>query len=205
MPRPWLLLALTACRLAPPPSFARVHHGPAYGTQLTTLVAMPADPAMCTPGQCGAVATATRMSLELAGYTIVDAELLNAELRRRTVHTTTSQSRPHAAVAPPFAPPSSDTSSRTEVEGITFQQVPPEDRAALVREVGAEGVLETQVLSAPGKHVWLTTYTIAVTLRTLDGRVVWNSACSDESGDLNDVRQAIEAATRCALESVALW
>jgi hypothetical protein len=201
-----LLLALAGCPLRPPPAQSRVQHGPAFGAQLVTVVALPAQPANCTPAECGAVATATRMALEFVGYTIIDAELLNAEMRRRTVKTHTSGSRaPHVAPRG-FQPPSSDTTESTSVEGgVTFQQAPPQERGALVRDVGADGVLETAVVSTPGEHVWVTRYTVAVTLRTLDGRVVWHSDCSDDAGDLDTERHAIESATRCALESALLW
>lgn len=201
------LVVLAGCRLYAPPAQARVHHGPAFGTPLTTVVALPAVPAMCTPAECGAVASASRISLELAGYTIVDAELINAQPRRRTTTSATEDDgvAPRLAQPDPLAPPHSDTTTATDVEGPTWQQAPAGERAQLVRDAGGDGLLQTSILASPGAHSWIVRHTVAFTLTTLDGQVVWQSSCTDEEGDHADERGAIEGATRCALESLALW
>ena len=187
--RTLVFIAIAGCQLYPDPAHARVYHGPAYGTHPTTIVALPAQPADCSEEQCRAVATAARMSLEVAGYTIVDAELVNAEMRRRT---TTSNTDVH-------------TAKRTEVEGKTWQDASPAEQARLVDDIGAEGVLETAIVKSDGDHVYTRRFTVALTMRTVDGRVIWRSDCADEGGDTKDERQALESATRCALESVMLW
>jgi hypothetical protein len=47
-----VLFVLAGCRLLPPPAEARVQHGPAFDSQPTTIVALPAVPAECSPAQC---------------------------------------------------------------------------------------------------------------------------------------------------------
>ena len=185
-----LVLALAACQLHPPPMAARVQHGPAYGAKLTTLLALPAEPAMCEPITCAAVQSATRMTLELAGYTIVDAEQINAEMRRRTTKTRTElteHTRPPPEPRQPYTPPASDSHSETTVDaGKAWNDAAPGERDEMARTLGADGLVHTTIVAAPGPHVWITRYTIAITLTTLDGHTLWHSECSADSGELED-------------------
>jgi hypothetical protein len=177
-----LLLLIASCQLYPSPAHARVMHGPAYGTPLTTLVALPAEPAMCEPAQCRAVDGVARLTLEYYGYTLVDAERVNAELRQRTV-----------------------TNDNAYVEGRTWRDATPDEQRALATDIGADGVLETAVMTSPGSHSYTRTYTVSLTVRALDGRIAWHSECADEAGDHKLERQALESAARCALDSAVLW
>jgi len=83
----WLVVIMTGCMWANPTPVARVQHGPAFGNKPRIVVAMPvtclADPTLCGPSHQRAVAEATRMALEFDGYSIVDSELVNAEMLRR--------------------------------------------------------------------------------------------------------------------------
>ena len=86
----WSLLALVlgGCHFTPPVPVAYVSLGPAHGQPLNPIAAMPV---MCGETSLGCqigyqvmVANTTRMALELGGGSLVDSELINAELRLRT-------------------------------------------------------------------------------------------------------------------------
>ena len=210
-----LLVMLAGCPWAAPVPRARVYHGPAYGPPLTTVVALPVEcdalREVCTPEHATAIAAATRMELEFVGYTVVDSELINAEMRRRTTETheqLTGPSVGRVEVQPQtFRPPSSGTSSTTAVSGgTTWFAASPEQQQALLAALGASGVLRTTIsLGEAHGMAQQRTVDVAVTLTRLDGQIAWRADCSVETGDYHSAEQAMELATHCALESVALW
>lgn len=186
-------LLLPGCFHAPPP-YARVHRGPAHGHVVDPIAAVPVTCVSdggfggCIPEYSKAVATATRMSLEFAGYALVDAELLNAETRRRSSKTV------------------GDTTT-VEKSGPEWKDLTPSAQRELLFSIGVRGVLHATItMGAPRGAAQQRTITVTVTVtRTSDDALAWRSQCSAESGDFNAPERAVELAARCALESPNLW
>jgi hypothetical protein len=191
-----LLCLLAACKFTPPTPQAYVQHGPAFGQAGTQLAALPvecgAQTLGCLPGYKVAVASATRISIEYGGYTLVDSELINAELQRRTSKT--------------VATADAETTT-TEVTGRTWLDLPPPRQRELLAAMGIQGVMRTTIamtvpLGMAGERI----VTVAVVVsRVADEQLVWRSRCSVVTGDYHSESQAIDLATRCALESGTLW
>jgi hypothetical protein len=209
-----LLACLAGCQLVPPPAHARVLRGAAHADPPTTIVALPIATTAATPEQAAAVASATRMALELDGYTVVDAELINAEMRRRTTETVERLSEAPPAPSERPAQSHSDTTTETKVSGgKTWLDAGVVTRTRLIAEVGAQGLLSTAIERSTGAMPWNGQVTVDLTLMRLDGRLVWRSECSANFGAVwsswwttqQAIEQAIERATHCALESAALW
>lgn len=182
------LLLATGCRYTAPTPQAYVTHGIALRAPITTLVALPVVcegfSVRCEPAQQVAVAAAARLGVEYLGYSVVDSDLLNAELRvRRT--TEAGGSGPHE-----------------EVSGKTWFDLDTEARRAFVAEIGAHGVLHTAINS--GGYSQPVTVRLAVT-KLEDDALVWQSQCQVATGDYNDELRAMDLATQCALESMTLW
>jgi hypothetical protein len=211
-----LLIVLTGCPWTAPTPLARVYHGPAFRAPAQTLAALPVvcatEPELCTPAHAAAVANATRMTLEFAGYSVVDSELLNAEMRRRT----TKAAVPVAARAPDlepaaqrneFRPPPNAIPDESEVSGgVTWTQASPAQQQDLLGAIGVDAVLQTRVGFGVAHGLsGQRTITVSMTVSRLDAAVVWASSCDVETGDYHSNEQAIELATRCALESATLW
>lgn len=184
---------LTGCFHAPPP-YARVHRGPAYGHVVDPIAAVPVTCASdgafggCIPEYSQAVATATRMSLEFAGYALVDAELLNAETRRRSSKTV-------------------GENTTVEKSGPEWKDLSPSAQRELLFSIGVRGLLRAAITMGPPRGAaQQRTITVTITVtRTSDDAVAWRSQCSAESGDFNAPERAVELAARCALESPSLW
>lgn len=146
----------------------------------------------CLPGYLFGVSSATRIALEFAGYTIVDSELINAELRRRSTVTTDT---------------ASSTETKTDVTGRLWSDLPLLEQRELLTAMGVRGVLRAQVaLGTPHGMAAQRTVTVGLSLARLDDDLlVWQTQCDVETGDYHSEAQAVDIATRCALESATLW
>lgn len=180
-----LVALATGCRYTREAPFARVHHGPAHRHSVDPLAALPVE---CTGGPFlgsdyrRAIASATRMGLELAGHDVVDAELLNAETRRRS-------------------------ESNDSKASIRFEELLPDQQRALLEAIGVRGVLRTSLHLGPTKGPHLdqdVTVSVAVH-RVGDDALAWRSVCTATGGPGLRLVAAIEDATRCALEAKELW
>jgi len=196
-----LLCLLAACAFTPPTPQAYVQRGPASGQIVNPLAALPVECGAatmgCLPGYKVAVASATRIAIELGGYTLVDSELINAELRRRTTITrewTDGESARGEITA-------------TEVTGLTWLDLPPHEQRELLAAMGIQGALHVTVsMTRPQGMAAQRLVTIEVTVsRLADGQLAWQSLCNVPTGDYHSEPYAIDLATRCALESGTLW
>jgi hypothetical protein len=191
-----LTLALAACSFTTPTPIAYVRRGPAYGQLVTPLAAMPVVCARttmgCMPGYRLAVASATRMAIELGGYSLVDSELINAELQRRSTRTRETPA---------------GVTTTTELTGRTWLDLAPQQQRDLLTAMGIKGLLyATITMGIPQGMASQRTVTVSIALTRLsDEQLVWQSECGVETGDYHSEPQAIELATRCALESGTLW
>jgi hypothetical protein len=211
------LLAMlgVACKFTPPTPVAYVTHGPAFGHDANPIAALPvrcgAAALGCLPGYQYAVASATRMALELGGVSLVDSELINAEMRLRTVRTRSSQHEYEAPSdqlgQPAQTTVSGSSESTTEVTGATWASLPPGEQRSLLEAIGVRGLLAATIfLGVPRGAAGQRTVTVRVAVTRLsDGALAWQSECGVETGDYHAEPQAVELATRCALESATLW
>lgn len=191
LPYTSLALALTlaiGCRYTPPTPQAYVTHGVALRAPITTLVALPVVcegfSIRCEPAEQVAVAAAARLGVEYLGYSLVDSDLLNAELRvRRTTEV-------------------GGSGPVEEVSGKTWFDLDTEARRAFVAQIGAHGVLHTAINSSGYRDP--VTVRLAVT-RLEDDALVWQSQCTVATSDYHDKLRAMDLATQCALESMTLW
>lgn len=190
------IAALVGCSFTPPAPVAYVRLGPARDALVTPLAALPVACARgtmgCREGYKRAIANTTRMAIELDGWSVVDGERINAELGRRETRTE----------ATAFG-------ERT-IEDVTQQSwldLPEQQQRDLLTAMGIRGVLHTTLaLGIPHGLAGQRTVTVAVGITRLsDEAIVWQSQCSVETGDYHSEPQAIELATRCALEAGALW
>lgn len=188
----WLLAfvvwSLTGCIWSQPTPVARVQHGPAFGSKPRIVVAMPvaclAEEDLCGIHHQQAIGEATRMALEFDGYSIVDSELVNAEMVRRR-HT-----------------------GREEqiVDGKLFGESSPAEQRQLLHDIGADGIVTTTVtISRYHDPNYSRTVAVEMAMLRLDGALVWWSQCRAESGNNASNDEAMDAATRCAIKSSTLW
>jgi hypothetical protein len=216
-PAVFRLVSLSAlvcgCSFTPPTPVAYVAHGPAFGQPVTPLAAMPVNcDAMtlgCLPGYQLAVANATRMAIEFGGYSLVDSELINAEMRVR--FTRTRQDLGTASTATltngTITGTTGTTETTTEVTGRTWIDLGAAERRDLLKDIGIRGLLYSTIgLGVPHGMAGQRTVTVRIALaRLADDAVVWQSECGVETGDFHSEAQALELATKCALESGTLW
>ena len=206
-PRFGALLVMSGCAAYTPPTpVAYVTHGPAFGQPTNPIAALPVTCGFttmgCHQGYLVAVASATRMALELGGGSLVDSELLNAELRRRTTRTREIHVSTREA-----GPSSNRVETEVEQRGLTWLELPPAEQRAFLEELGVISLLTATIsMSVPRGMSGLRTVRVQVVLRRLaDDTIAWQSECGVETGDYRSEPQAIELATRCALESASLW
>lgn len=198
-------LAVGACSLSPTHPLARVRKGPAFARPPGRILALPARCApetdeVCRHAYARAVEGAARMSLELDGYTLVDSELINLHMRRRR-----ERLRENLAGLAALSPV-------VELSGgLTWADATEEERRALVRDLRVDGFLAADIAIGP-MHGMNGQQTIQVRLSvTRVGGLerVWTSRCAIDTGThvtlYHSVDQAVDRATRCALESVELF
>jgi hypothetical protein len=149
------------------------------------------------------------MSLEFAGYTVVDTELLNAEAWRRTTTSTESTSARVPTVPQHGSQglPVNSAQERTVLAGgASWADAPADERQRMLSSIGVDGLLATEVaLGPPRGMARQRTLTMRVKVTRLDGELVWRSECDVETGDYHSDEQALDLATRCAVESASLW
>lgn len=204
-----------ACKFTPPVPIAYVSHGPAYGQTLNPIVALPVSCGFssmgCQAGYQVMVANATRMALELGGGSLVDSELINAELRLRTTRTRSTvgvvQTNPSQVGVMPSTTTEVISDSTTEVTGTTWLELPPLEQHSLLEGMGIRSVLRANIaLGVPHGLSGQRTVTVQLALiRLADSAIAWESECGVETGDYHSEPQAVELAARCALESATLW
>jgi hypothetical protein len=211
----WLatLICAAGCPWTAPTPVARVGHGPAYRRGSATLAALPVscapDLPVCGRPYLAAIASATRMNLELGGYTVVDTELLNAEAWLRTTTTTESSSAPVPRVPQhgPRGAPVDTARERIDVfGGASWADAPPDERRRMLVSMGVDGLLATEVaMGRPRGMARQRTVTMRFAVARLDGELVWRSECDVETGDYRSDEQALDEAARCEVESASLW
>jgi hypothetical protein len=203
-----LLCLLAACAFTPPTPQAFVQRGPAFGQPVTPLAALPVECGAttlgCLPGYKLAVASATRIAIEFGGYTLVDSELINAEMQRRTSR---RQETVREEPTTPGPGVTAEETTTTEVTGRTWFDLPPHAQRDLLAAMGVRGVLRATIaMSIPQGMAGLRMVSVGISVSRLsDGQLVWQSRCGVMTGDFHSEPQAIELATRCALESGTLW
>jgi hypothetical protein len=191
-----MLGVLAGCSFTPPTPRAYVRFGPARDQLVTPLAALPVTCGTttmgCLEGYKVAVASATRIAIEYAGFTLVDGERINAELQQRTTQITETADR---------------LIEQVEITGRTWVDLEPQQQRDLLTAMGIRGLFRAEVsLGVPRGMAAQRTVTVAVAVtRLADEALAWQSQCSVETGDYHSEPQAIELATRCALESVSLW
>lgn len=208
---PWLLL-LAGCPWEAPTPTALVHHGPGFREPPRTLVALPVacsdQRGRCSPAHTGAVASIARQTLERTGYRIVASEAVNAEMRR-----TADDGAPDGPGAPrpgpadpgsPGSPGSQDI--EPEVRSASWTELSVARQDQLFRALGIAGILRTEVeMGRPHGLSSQFSVRVNVTIHRIDGAEVWRSECGSETGDYHTIEQAIDIASRCALEAGSLW
>jgi len=194
-------MLLAGCAFTAPTPRAFVRRGPAYGQIVTPLAALPVNCGAatmgCLPGYKVAVASATRMAIEFGGFSLVDSELINAEMQRRFTLTRETTSR---------GAPANDQTD-TELTGRTWSDLEPQQQRDLLTAMGVKGLFHATVtMGIPHGMAGQRTVTVAVAISRLsDAQLVWQAECGVETGDYHSEVQAVDLATRCALESGTVW
>lgn len=194
------LLALAGCGLSSTTPTARVFKGLASAEPMSPIAALPltCDP-ICeerpgAPRTCqtecperltAAIASRTRMDLELAGYDVIDTELLDADVRTHAI----------------------EDSAERRVDGRRWAELDAGDKREVLEAMGARGVLVTHIgITEPrgvaGRQV------VTVTLeahRVTDDELAWRASCAVDTGFHRRLDEAVAEGTRCAMESAALW
>ncbi len=157
MLRALVAIAMAACA---PSTHVRETYGPAFPQQLGLLAAKPIacvaqTPGGCTAGREQALATATRIALESAGWSVIDTELVNAERRVHRI----------------------EGSSDTIIAGTTWRETSLDEQLALVTTLGARGWLD--VAAKVGRAA----VTVTVQVSRLDGVLAWARTCTVEYWD----------------------
>jgi len=189
-----------ACSLSKPIPQARVRRGPAWTTPPSLVLALPAEcisaeGGACTAAHQAAVDSAARMALEFVGYSLVDSQLVNVRLGER--RELTRQSSAYGATS---------EHHEVEVKRVSWEEATVEERRAVIADLEADGLLSSAITMSAADLVGDRTIEVRLTLaRVADEAVVWASRCEVETGDGDlSTEQAIEHATRCALESATL-
>lgn len=189
------LLGGAGCSLTPPIPVAHVRLGPAVASPPQVLLALPsvcnASSGDCAEQHRNAVAIATRMSVEFGGYTMIDSDRVNLELRQRRERRFTSET----------------SDSRTvEITGALWVDATPAEQREVLDSMAIDGLLVVKLSFSEAEGMsQRQQIRVAVELRRVEpAEVVWSSHCTAESGDHHSTAQAIDLATRCALEGALL-
>ncbi len=220
-------LALGACssvELAAP--IIRTRRGPAAEAEVRRVVALPAtcgalslhvveshgnnllaQRTACPSSALKAVDQVIRTNLELGGYSIIDAERVNAitasrhEVRERTLARTAS-TRPDL---PTTETRREVTAIDVETIGARFEDATPLEQQALLGELGAKGLLSTRVTVGAEVGIGMRrTVMVQLQLLEMPERVlVWARRCELEIGGLFATDEiAMERAARCVSEGM---
>jgi hypothetical protein len=132
------------------------------------------------------------MGLELAGYTIVDTELVNAEARLR--FTTQQGYAEHVEI---------------EGDGPDWSELSPGQQHTLLVAMGVDGVFGADITMSYGSvRPFEQRVSIRIAVSKLDGTLAWSSDCGVVTSgfDFNEATaNMLERASRCALDSEASW
>lgn len=154
----------------------------------------------------------TRMALEFEGRRVLDSELILSESGEHSersydqVRTTPPVHLNPSQTGKPSVGSSSHVTSLST--SVSFLNATPETQMLMASEMGIDGILQSEMRVGHRQNVSdQRTIEVHVSLwRVFDGQSamgeVWASHCSAETGVYNDLEQAIDTATRCALESV---
>jgi hypothetical protein len=220
-------LALSACasaELAAPVLRART--GPAAERPVRRVVATPstcgtlglsiigAGPhaqvqqhVRCTATAMRAVDQLVRANLELGGFSVIDAEKVNAvtaarrEVQLRRQHLTV-QERPGLVLARDGA---EAVTTEVETQGARFEDATPREQQEMISELGAQGVLATRITIGAGVGIGMRRLaTVQLQLVEMPARaLVWARRCELEVGGLFISDElAMERAARCASEGI---
>ena len=206
----WLAVLLVAgCRWATQATPSAHVYKPG-GEPPRVIAALPIDCQTCSPIQRGALAVQTRMGLELAGYSIVDAELLNAEVRLRSTHTNeTSSDRVgpmNVQASGGYYAPAADAQVDERIDdGASWSELAPGQQRDLLADIGVDGVLASSVVLGHSGPNYARRYTLRIAVLRLDGEIAWSADCTVVAEDYDSSSQALDRAGRCALASEALW
>ncbi len=205
-----IAVALGACatpaEIQPP--VLRVRRGPAASRPVHRVVATRATcgsfsslagdagavaSAPCSPDAVRGVDELVRAALEFRGYDVLDAEAINAVTAARSETTTERSDRPGAT----------RSSVTTVEEGSRFEDRTPLEQTAILRKLGADGVVSTRIWigARAGAMSMERTATVQVTLAgAADGALVWSRRCDLLVGGLTATDAvAMEHGARCAM------
>jgi hypothetical protein len=124
-------------------------------------------------------------------YALIDSERVNLELLQRRERRLTSET----------------SDSRTvEVTGALWVDATPSEQREVLDSMAIDGLLAVKLsFGAPEGMSLRQHIRVAVELRRVEpAEVVWSSYCTAESGNNHSTAQAIDLATRCALEGALL-
>lgn len=191
--------------LAPPQR--RVKVGPAAARPVKRVVVIPATcgslqlvavpqpegPATWAPAPCPEAALAgvdqvVRSSLDFAGLAVIDSERVNAVTASRHEVVRGGQGQEHERTI--------------DTVGVTFEDVTPPEQAAILRELGADAVVNTRIWFGAGIGASdLTRLTVQVRMvAAVDRALVWARRCELEIA-LTGAPAAMTRAARCAIEA----
>ncbi len=195
------LVGCTSAELAPPVYTAR--KGPAAERVARRVVALPATcgslvvwrgpsnqastmPDACRPSYLQATDQVVRAQLDFLGLQVIDAEKINAVtatrkeiITRRGLYETSS----------------------VELHKWLFEDATPMEQADILRELGADAVLNTRVFIGHSTGLGARRRVVVqVRLRAADdGALIWAHRCEVEIGGIEMDVDGIQAAARCAM------
>ncbi len=208
---------LYSCSVVHPVPQARVRKGPSFEKAPRKILALPTTcvgetSTYCVSEYLAAIASITRMTLEYEGRRVLDSEGIKSEATERTEkrqqHTRTTSPRDlHLRGAgTPYG--STGHVVLTQSGGTFFLAASPETQRSMAAQMGIDGVFLSEMRVGQRQNI-SDQRTIEVRLALLrvptdksPMSLVWSSKCSAETGVYLELEQAIDTATRCALDSV---
>ena len=165
------------------------------GALSTIRIENPQDPShptfetreLCPQSAMTAIDTIVRSTLEFGGFQIIDAEQVNAITATR--HEVLERGAFYA--------------TRTaETKGARFEDATPFEQAAILKQLGAEGILTTRLwIGAPTGFGERRTVAAQIRLMAIgDGSMAWVRRCEIEVGGWTFDELAMERAARCAIQ-----
>jgi hypothetical protein len=214
-----MVVALSACTPAQLALHPEVVAGPARTERPRRIAMMPplcgSVERPCREAARDAVSTLVRSRLEYLGYPLIGSSdlLLTTRQRKENEVTTTHEAQGKRDTVEVSLFPSAQSekwhtvqTGRTktiELVGSTFEDLSVTDRAAVLKEAGADGTVVTRVILGGVNGVFSDSKNIEVLIRASAGdTMMFASRCSAQSEKFDSEDQAIEYVTRCALEGV---